>query len=267
MLLRNLRDAGAVERELPGHKMVEGRAETVNVTADIHRRAGQVFGADVLRSPHNLLFAVQGILFSGVAGKTEVGEFRFSGARKHDVVRLDVPVNQTLLLPCVIKHFGNLLDNLNGLVDGYHMVLLQNLLHGLPVDILHGEIVDSVILADCIRLHDMGMIQAGGGARLLDEADYKFGILRIIFRKDLESGGAVKRNLMRKINNAHSAAAELFFNDEVRNHRSGSRPGSRHRHNLLTLAALDFCSHFRIVHGEDFFAVRTLKTHGSTLLL
>ena len=261
MFSRNFRHAGSGERELPCHEMVECRPQAVNIASDIHLLADQVFRADILRRSHHLFIIVQIIFFPCAAGQSEIGQLGLPGIGKHDIVGFDVSVNQPLLFPRIIQRLRDLLDDLNRLVDRDHMVALQDRLHRFAVDVLHGEIVNSLILADRVRLHNMRMIQFCRRPRLLDESDDKLRIVRIRLRKHLECGRTVERNLMRKIHNPHSAPSDLLLNDEIGDHRTGRCPACRNGHNLLAFAALDPGPHLGIVHRDDLLAVRTLKTH------
>ena len=244
--------------------MIEGGAEAVNVAPAVHGRAGQMFRTDVLRGPHDLVILAV-VDFPGNLGKTEIGEFRPAVRRQHDIVRFDVAVDQLLFLPRIIQRFTDLLNDGNRLINRNHVIAFQHVLHRFAVNILHGEIENALVLADRVSLHDIGMIQLCRGARLLDESDDEFRIVRIVFSQNLESGGAVEGNLVRKIDDSHSASADFTQNDEIADDRAGSNSRGRNGNLHAAMAALHIRSHIGIVNRYDSPAKWTLKPHSDSV--
>ena len=183
MLLGDLRRGCAFIRETARHKLIKCCSQTVNVTAHIHRRAGEVLRTDILGGSHHFVVVVAFVSFAGNAGKPQVGQFGAPVFGQHDVVRLDVAVNQFLFFPGAVQRLGNLLNNRDGFINGEHFLAFQHRFHGFAVNIFHGKIEDAFVFADGISLNDMRVIKFGRGTRFLDEVDYKLRVVGIIFLK------------------------------------------------------------------------------------
>ena len=260
MLPRDLGGRCSVVGELAGQKMIEGGAQTVNVGAVVERFAGQLFRTDILRRAHDFI-AVGLAGFVADFRQTQVGQLGTARGGQHDVVGLDVSVHQFLFLPRIIQRFRDLADDVDRLVQLQNALAFEDVVHRLAVDMFHREIENAVVIADGVSLDDVGMIQFGGGTRLLDEPDHELGVFRIGIGKDLQRGGTVQRNLVRQIHDPHAAASDLMQNDEISDHTARGGPGSRNCHRLIAMNALDGRTHGGIVDRHYAFAAGTLKTH------
>jgi hypothetical protein len=131
-----------------------------------------------------------------------------------DVGRLDVPVDDPHLVrevepPAdVHRHAGLLLDRET--VDRHHRLAEVDAL-----DVLHGDVVDALHLADLEDRHDVRVLQAGGGARLALEAGE--GVLAGQERggHGLERDLALEDRVLGQVHLAHGAVAELRLDLEL----------------------------------------------------
>ena len=160
-------------------------------------------------------------------------------------------MNEFLLDPGVVQRLRDLLDHVQRLVDGDHALAFQHVLHGLAVDVLHGEIQQTVVLAHGVRLDDVRMVQLGGGARLLDEERHEFGVVRVGFGEDLQRGGTVERDLVGQVHRAHAALADGAPYDEVGDHGAAGKTRRGHLHHAAAMAALHHDAGVDVVNGYD----------------
>ena len=91
----------------------------------------------------------------------------------------------------------------------------DRLLQRLAVDVLHRVVVDALLLPDGEHRHDVRMVQLGRRLRFVAEA----GDLPLIEhrgeRQDLERHAPVERLLVRLVDDAHAAAADLAHDPVV----------------------------------------------------
>ena len=144
------------------------------------------------------------------------------------------------------------------------MLPFEHIFHGFAVDIFHCEIENAFIFADGIGLNDIGMIQLGCGACLFDEPDDEFGVVRVVFRKDFKSGGTVQGDLVRQINDSHSAASEFPQNDEITDYGSCCDSRGRDGDTFSAMTALYIRPHICIVNRYNSSAKWTLKPHSNS---
>ena len=112
-----------------------------------------------------------------------------------------------------------------GMLDGFGRLDHQG--HGGPAIILergelvgkvaaldkfHAEVLLAVVLTHFVNRHDARVIELGDGLGFILEAA-QLGVVGQDSGLDhLEGDGAVERDLVRLVNNSHSAAAEFFLN-------------------------------------------------------
>ena len=81
----------------------------------------------------------------------EIGDLDSTVFEKHYVLRLDVAVNDALVMS-VLKRAENLRCKMHGLLPRYNALLLNILLERDALDILHDYILELVAVADIINL-------------------------------------------------------------------------------------------------------------------
>ena len=76
--------------------------------------------------------------------------------------------------------------------------------------ILHGDEGAAVLLADVVNGADVGMVQSGGGPRFALEPAQRLPVARQVVRQELEGHEATESSVLRFVDHAHAAAAELL---------------------------------------------------------
>jgi hypothetical protein len=87
--------------------------------------------------------------------------------------------------------------------------VVQHLVQAAAVDELHGVVGGALDLADVEDRHQVGVVQAGGGAGLAQEALQPGGLLRATHRQHLQGHPFVQGQVDRLVDDTHAAAADL----------------------------------------------------------
>src|SRR5246500_1424973 len=101
------------------------------------------------------------------------------------------------------------------------------------VEKLHGDEASAVLLADFVNGADVGVIQRGGGSRLAPKTFQGLRVLCQGLRQELQGHEPAQLHILRFINHAHAAAAELFDDAVMRNGLSDQPRRVRHRARIL----------------------------------
>ena len=106
----------ALEWRPPGEHLVEDRAQGVDVGGggDVRGRAAGLLGGHVAGRPHDVARPRQAGLALHQLGQAEVGDLRDALLGQHDVGRLEVAMDDPVLVG-VMQGAGQLLDELRGL--------------------------------------------------------------------------------------------------------------------------------------------------------
>ena len=222
MLTGNFISVFADIRKFTGHQMIKGCTQTVNITANISGHAGKLFRTDILRRAHNFIFIIQIHTAGGYPGKTQIGQFCLSPAGQHDIIRLDILMDDFLFGPRIIQCVCNAADDFCGFAGLDFLFFFQNTFHGVPVDQFHGKIVNAIFFTDGIGLHNIRMADPGCGTGFPDKIFYKLGIRSIFILQNLQGYKAIQRDLSCQINNPHSAPGRFPYNRKIPDHRSCS---------------------------------------------
>src|SRR5262245_47125566 len=90
--------------------------------------------------------------------------------------------------------------------------LVDNLIEGLSLDELHGVEGGLAVLADLENRHDVRVMQLRRRLRLAAEALQGTSVAREPDRQQLEGDAASQRQLLRLVDDAHAATAQLADN-------------------------------------------------------
>ena len=138
----------------------------------------------------------------------EISYLRLAPGIEHDICRLDVAVDDILPVrfgePC-----GNLHGDVDRLLEGQRAIgdLFPE---ALAFYILHRDERLSVLLVDLEDRTDIRMIESGGRLRLADEAFPGLLVTGELPGKKLERYGAAQLRILRPVDDAHPAPAELL---------------------------------------------------------
>ena len=88
----------------------------------------------------------------------------------------------------------------------------DELVQRLARHVLHHEEVDPRLVHDVVQRDDIGMVEGGGGARLLQEASLAVRIGDLVVREDFDRDSAVQPRVARTIHLAHPARAKEGLN-------------------------------------------------------
>ena len=169
-LLRRQREAA--QRQLPGQHLVEDDAQRVDVGPVIDlQRPLHLLRGHVVQRAHHLPRPGQREV-AGVAaqqlGQAEVGDLHAALAVQQDVLRLDVAVDDALLVG-VLQGVADLRHDPQRLLR-LQVAVAQQLPQVDAVHVLHDEVVEAAGLAEIVDGDDVGMAEPGQGAGLAVEA-------------------------------------------------------------------------------------------------
>ena len=103
-------------------------------------------------------------------------------------------------------------DETGGLCGRNFAFCLDHPLDAGAVDILHHEVMVTLVLGNSVDLDDIGMAQGGGALRLPDESLDIFGVLLEVIPKQLDGYESVEGFLVGLEDDAHPATAEFRHN-------------------------------------------------------
>ena len=134
----------------------------------VHRQPLHLFGRHVVRRPHDRSRHGE-LLGSGDLGDAEVGDLGRPIGGDHDVGRLDVAVNDALLVG-VVEGVGGLRQDAEHPLRRHGSLFRQPLIHGRPVHVLHGDVRQVVLLLHVVNGDDAGMGEDSRRSRFPEKA-------------------------------------------------------------------------------------------------
>ena len=140
---------------------------------------------------------------------TEVRYLAHAVLVDEDVVRLDVPVHDAVLVGCG-KTGSDLLRIVNNCIIVKRRSLLDEAAQRHALNELHDYIVDISFFSDVIYADYVRMRKARSRVRFLSEIVYEFVIVSIFGLQDLHGYRSVEETVLRLVNDSHSAVADLF---------------------------------------------------------
>ncbi len=196
------------ERPLPRQQLVKDNAGGKDVALPARGSAHEQLGCDVVGGTDQQAGGGQVRVFD--AGDAEVHDLQFSVARKKQIGRFDVAMNHPLRMR-VFEAVQQLQHQVEDVVRRHRLVLRHVVLQCAAVDALHGNVGETVLLAEVIDRGNRRMIEAARRARLIAKAHHQaafFQLLDFFLADDFERDVAADRGIVRTMHNTHSAAAE-----------------------------------------------------------
>ena len=142
--------------------------------------------------------------------QAEVHHLCLAGRGEHDVVTLDVPVDNAFRV-CLLQCFTDLDCDLDGVItlrEGDFGAQLA------AVHIFHHHKQRIADVFNAVNDADVGMIQSGCRLCLLKEACLRIRIFADAFRKELQRDSAVEFGVVGFVNDAHPALSQ-FLEDPI----------------------------------------------------
>ena len=165
------------------------------------------------RSPYLAIDRVLGRLADG-SGDTKIGDLHPIVTRHQDVLRLHITVDQIRTMS-IADTRTDLNRQIERVLDAKRAALLvlklHKLLQGSTVNKLHHDIVTVVVLADVMNGDDIGMGEIGGRMRFSLEPAEKALVVRQVLMEHLHCDVASQRQVLRPIDNGHTAAAYAVY--------------------------------------------------------
>ena len=198
----------AVEGQLARGGLVQHDAQRVDVAGGREILALGLLRRDVVGgAQHSGRFVVHGVLRPGDA---EVHHLHVAVGLHHDVLRLDVAVDDVLVVGDGegLAHLGADFGGL-ALVDG--AALLDGGLQVGPAHELHDDVVGVVVLAPVVHVHDVGALQVCGSGGLLAEALGEIGVGGELRQHHLHGDDAAQRAVLGAVHLGHAADADAIL--------------------------------------------------------
>ena len=206
------------ERAFPGGHLVQDAAQRENIGAPIHGQAGRLFGREVARRPHHhprhraerrRRVGVDGARAARFdqLGDAEVEHLRAAVGRHHDVLGLDVAVDDARLMRGR-KGAGDVRGDRQPLGDGAVVAFGQSCAQRGAIEVLLDDVPRVAVDADVVHRGDMRMIQRGGRTGLLFETREPLGVGRELRRQHLDRHLAAETGVHGLVHLAHPTRAD-----------------------------------------------------------
>ena len=192
-----------------GDHLVEHHAGRVDVAAGVDVAAPGLLGGDIVDGAQGLL-GQGGLGGGGEPGDAEVGHLQAAVPQHHDVVGLDVPVDDAPAVG-VGEGLHDLGDEVEGLPPGQLApLLLHVLLEGDAVQQLHDDVVQLRRVGHVVHRHDVGVGEHGHGLGLVVEAAAELGVLGQLLLEDLDGHQPVEPVIPALVHHGHAADADAL---------------------------------------------------------
>jgi len=166
-----------------------------------------LLGGHVAGRAHDRVGPRQAAVRGQRLGQAEIGELGRAVGCQQNVARLQVAVDNAQTV-CLGDAARERFDQL-GRLPRRPGLAAQPPVQTAAGDVLQLEERQAVGLADVVDLHDIGVLQAGDGLRLGQEASYALGTGMGTAQDHLEDAEAIKAHLAGAVDDAHPTAAEL----------------------------------------------------------
>ena len=141
------------------------------------------------------------------AGDAEVGHLYAAVPQYHDILGLDVPVDDAAAVS-VAEAPHDLGDEVQRFPPVHLAPALHILLQGNAVDQLHDDVVDALGAGDIVNGDDIGMAELGDRKGFVPEAAAELGVLRQLTFQYFDGHKPVKAMTLGLIDIGHAAGAD-----------------------------------------------------------
>ena len=199
--------AVALKGQPPGEHLIEHHTGGVNIRPRIGPLTSGLLGRDVVDAAQGLLG--QGLAGAGKAGDAEIGHLHAAVPEHHNVLGLDVPVNDAPAVG-VAEAAHDLGDKVEGLAPVHLAAALHVLLEGNALNELHDDVLRIITAGHIVHGYDIGMGELGDGLALIPEAAAEIRAVRKIALQNFHSHQTIQTMTLRLIDVGHTAAADQF---------------------------------------------------------
>ena len=196
----------ARERNLAAGHLVEDHAEREDVRPRVGLLAPHLLRRHVERRPQNGAHLRHGAAGERL-GEAEVGQVRRAGRVEHDVLRLQVAVDDALLVRRR-EPLADLTEQREEPRQRKAPLALEHALEVLALDVLHRQVPDPVVLAEVVDAKDVPVRDAAGELDLPLEALEDLAVLRDLGTDELEGHVAVELQIADLVHGSHATPAE-----------------------------------------------------------
>ena len=160
----------------------------------------------------NVMHGAQGILRQGLsgilqAGDTEIGHLYTAVPQDHDILRLNIPVDDAAAMG-MLQGAHDLHDEVQGLPPIHLTPALHVLLEGDAVDELHNDVLRVAAGGNIIHGHDIGVGKLRHRTALIPEAAADLLVFRHVGLEDLYGDHTVEPVAFCLIHIGHAAGAD-----------------------------------------------------------
>ena len=201
------------ERMAPGEVLVQHDPQREDVGGAFGRQSVRLLGRHVThgaqkRSGLGVPFGLRRLAGKDreAAGEAEIEDLHVAVRTDHQVLGLDVPVDDPFGVGCG-EGPGRLSENPRGLLDLRRAV--HQRVQGRAVDQLHHDEWPAFVLPQGVDRADVGMVERRGGPRLAEEPLQPDVVAGVFRRQELQRDLPVELRIARSIDNPHAPPAQL----------------------------------------------------------
>ena len=201
------RDLGvAAERRVAAERFVHEQAERVDVGARVGGAAVHLLRGEVPRGAHHRAGPGE-VVGAGGLGDPEVGDLRRSRRRHQHVCRLHVAVHEPGAVRGV-ERVGDLLADADHVGHREATLFVDEMAQGGPVDELHHDVRDAVVVAGVVGGDDVGVGEPGRGDGFVAEADSGAVVGGEVGAEDLDRHPAGEHRVVGHPHGGHAATRD-----------------------------------------------------------
>ncbi len=197
-----------VKGHAAGEHFIEYHAAAVNIAAGVRGLAGGLLRAEIMHRAHDAVPPGQGGAVRH-PGNAEVRHLHVAVGVDQDVLRLDVPVNNAVLVG-VLQGRENADGHLGGHLGIQPALFLDQLLEGFALDVFHDQVTVLPVHAHVQEVDDVVVGHFAGGLGLPLEAAHKLRVLVEFRAEDLHGHVVPRAHVNGPVHNGHAAHADLL---------------------------------------------------------
>ena len=195
----------AVESLSTREHLIHHCADRVDIASCVGNVSACLLGTDIVNASDSLIGSSLALLASEL-GNTEVHDLDSSVCEHHNVLRLDIAVNNALVMS-VLKCAEDLDHEMDRILPCKNVLLLDILLEGDTVNVFHNDILYLLRESHIVNFNDIRVRENCYSLRFIAESAQELLILCILLFKYLNGNGFVVDNIDTLVNLRHTANA------------------------------------------------------------